>query len=77
MRLKSGLQTNYGRHHELVGRYRESAAAQLPPLRHIRRCIRRAKKDAGNPIPVPQNRQIMEIPEEYAVTHRAEPLFLH
>jgi hypothetical protein len=34
-----------------------AAAAQLPPLRHIRRGIQRVKKDAGNPIPVPQNLQ--------------------
>ena len=52
----------------------EAAAAQLPPLRHIRRGIRRVKKDAGNPIPVLQT---MEIPEEYTVTHRDEPFFLY
>jgi hypothetical protein len=43
-----------------------STAAQLPPLRHIRRGIRRVKKEAENPIPVPQNLQTMEIPEEYS-----------
>ena len=50
----------------------EAAEAQLPPLRHIRFGIQRVKKDAGNPIPVPipQNLQTMEIPEEYTVTHR-------
>ena len=44
----------------------EAAAAQLPPLRHIRRGSRRVKKDAGNTIPVTQNLQTMEIPEEYS-----------
>jgi hypothetical protein len=33
--------------------------------------------DAGNPIPVPQNLQTMEIPEEYTVTHRDEPFLLY
>ena len=55
----------------------EEAEAQLPPLRHIRRGLRRVKKDAGNPIPVPQNLQTMEIPEEYTVTHRDEPFLLY
>ena len=55
----------------------EAAAAQLPPLCHIRRGIRRVKKDAGNPIPIPQNLQTMEIPEEYTVTHRDEPFLLY
>ena len=55
----------------------DAAAAQLPPIRHIRRGIRRLKKDAGNPIPVPQNLQTMEIPEEYTVTHRDEAFLLY
>ena len=48
----------------------EAAAAQLPPLRHIRRGSRRVKKDAGNTIPVTQNLQTMEIPEEYSNPQR-------
>jgi hypothetical protein len=50
---------------------------EFSPLRHIRRGLRRVKKDAGNPIPVPQNLQTMEIPEEYTVTHRDEPFLLY
>jgi hypothetical protein len=41
------------------------------------RGIRRAKKDAGNTIPVPQTLQTMEIPEEYTVTHTDEPFLLY
>jgi hypothetical protein len=55
----------------------EAAAAQLPPLHHIKRGIQRVKKDAGNPIPIPQNLQTMEISEEYTVTHRDEPFLLY
>lgn len=55
----------------------DSAAAQLPPIRHMRRGVRRLKKDAGNPLPVPPNLQAMEIPQEYKVTHRDEPFLLY
>ena len=55
----------------------DAGAAQLPPIGHIRRDIRRLKKDAGNQIPVPKNLQTMEIPEEYTVTHRDEPFLLY
>ena len=48
----------------------------MPAVHHIRRDIRRQRKRAGNPIPVPQDR-FFGIPPEYQQTAAGEAFLLH
>ena len=48
----------------------------MPAVHHIRRDIRRQRKRAGNPIPVPQDR-FFDIPPEYQQTTAGEAFLLH
>lgn len=60
-----------------VANVTESAAAQLPPIRHIKRGIRRYKNNAGHALPIPPTPQTMVIPEKYKVTNSDEPFLLY
>ena len=42
----------------------EQAAVAMPPIQHNRRDIRRQRKRAGNPLPVPQDKDF-DMPPEY------------
>ncbi|XP_068246839.1 uncharacterized protein [Palaemon carinicauda] len=53
------------------------AATQLPPVRHIRRAIRRYKQAAGAPHPIPSNLADMVIPSEYKKTSSGEDFLLY
>ena len=50
-----------------VARLSEQAAVAMPPIHHIRRDICRQRKRAGNPLPVPQDKDF-DIPPEYHQT---------
>ena len=52
------------------------AATQLPPVRHIRRAIRRYKQAAGAPHPIPSNLADMVIPSEYKKNSSGEDFLL-
>ena len=54
----------------------ESIKVTMPPVHHIRRDIRRQRKMAGNPIPVPQDR-FFDIPPIYQETTAGQPFLLH
>ena len=56
-----------------VAHLNEHAAVTMPPVHHIRRDIRRQRKMAGNPIPVPQDR-FFDIPPIYQETTAGQPL---
>ena len=47
-----------------VAHLNDYAAVTMPAFYHIHRDIRRQRKRAGNPIPVPQDR-LFDIPPEY------------
>ena len=59
-----------------VAHLNEHAAVTMPPVHHIRRDIRRQRKMAGNPIPVPQDR-FFDIPPIYQETTAGQPFLLH
>ena len=58
-----------------VAHLNDHTAVTMPAVHHIRRDIRRQRKKAGNPIPVPQDR-FFDIPPEYQQTAASEA-FLH
>ena len=53
----------------------EQAAVAMPPIHHIRRDIRRQRKRAGNPLPVPQDKDF-DIPPEYHQTTSGQQFLL-
>ena len=55
-----------------VAHLNEHAAVTMLPVHHIRRDIRRQRKMAGNPIPVPQDR-FFDIPPIYQETTAGQP----
>jgi len=54
-----------------------AAATQLPPVRTIRRAIRRTKQHANDPLPVPPTVADLHIPEKYQRTTTGEQFLLH
>ena len=54
----------------------ESAAVNLPAIRNIRRNIRRNRQIAGNPLPIPNTRSQLVIPDDYKQTLRHEQFLL-
>ncbi|KAK6183266.1 hypothetical protein SNE40_010777 [Patella caerulea] len=55
----------------------EGTAAQLPPIRHLKRAVRRFKNTAGNPQPLPPTQHAMEIPEQYKEIFNGERFLLY
>lgn len=55
----------------------EGASTQLPPVRHVRRAIRRYKQAASVPHPIPSNLTGMVIPSEYKMTADGEDFLLY
>ena len=53
----------------------EQAAVAMPPIHHIRRDIHRQRKRAGNPLPVPQDKDF-DIPPEYHQTTSGQQFLL-
>jgi len=52
----------------------QSTASQLPVFRHIRRAVRRHKK---NTLQIPPSLETMTISQQYQVTHSDEPFLLY
>ena len=55
----------------------DQAAVKLPAIRHIRRGVRRHRQLAGQPLPAPQNRDEIIIPNEFQNTSSGERFLLY
>ena len=54
----------------------QSAAGIMPPIRTIRRCIRRYRQNEGISHPIPLVASEMDIPEEFKSTTHGEQFLL-
>ena len=63
-------------HFKSVAHLNDHALVTMPAVHHIRGDIRRQRKRAGNPVPVPQDR-FFDIPPEYQQTSASDAFLLH